>query len=882
MGAGRAWFKATALALLLVSASGDAVGAQSMEGVGAVPAGLLLRQLDGVKRVLMIGAHPDDEDTAFLTALARHQGAQTAYLSLTRGDGGQNLIGSELWEGLGVVRTGELEAARRLDGGDQFFTRAFDFGYSKTADESLTFWPHDEVLRDVVWVIRSFRPHVIVTVWTGTTRDGHGQHTASGILAREGYEAAADPSRFSDQFDLGVEPWAVAKLLQSERRDIGRATIVLDAGRLDPLLGRSTFQLAMASRSQHRSQDMGSSQPLGPRTTGASVVDSRVGGLPDELWSGIDTTLTGLADGAPADSRRSVRGHLSAYRDALARARSSFGLDPRGMAGPLGEAVRHLRQAREAAGPAAGGELARVLERRIERATDAWLAAAGVIVDVRAEDDLIVPGQTVEVALHVWNGGVERLTGVDAALGIPPGWVGRPVSVEGVSTGGAVEPASLATWIVAVDVPPDAEISQPYFLDEPRDGAMYRWPDQPHLWGAPRDPAPVDATVSFGVESVGAVEFAERKPWRFVGVDQARGEFVKPVLVVPAVSAHVSPGALVWPLDRQDATEVTVTVRSESPAPVRGDVRLAAPAGWRVVPATHTVELGGAGVERSVTFQVEPSAGVQAGEQFFRASVYAGGSVFDQDVAVVDYDHIERTIMLAPAEARFTVVPVRVAEGRRVGYVMGTGDAGPEALRQMGADVTLLGPAELATVSPGDYDVLVLGVRAYETRADLLAANSQILDFARGGGTVVLQYNQYQYARGEYAPYPLDIGRPADRVSDETAEVRLLHPGAPVFTTPNRIGSADFEGWVQERGLYFLGEWDDRYLPLLEMNDPGEAPKRGSLVVAEVGDGLYVYAALSFFRQWSSGVPGAYRLFANLVSLDADEWRRFRAESAGN
>ena len=291
--------------LLAAVALGGAVvppslGAQSLEGPGVVSTGLLLRQLDGVKRVLMIAAHPDDEDTAFLTALARDLGAETAYLSITRGDGGQNLIGPELFEGLGVIRTGELEAARRLDGGTQYFTRAFDFGYSKTAEETLRFWTHDEVLRDVVWVIRTFRPHVVVTVWTGTERDGHGQHTASGILAREAFAAAGDPTRYPDQLERGVEAWAPANLFQTERRQIENATVVLDAGRLDPLLGRSTYQLAMDSRSQHRSQDMGAAQPPGPRSTGVSLEESRVGGAPDRLWEGIDTTLVGLAELAPA------------------------------------------------------------------------------------------------------------------------------------------------------------------------------------------------------------------------------------------------------------------------------------------------------------------------------------------------------------------------------------------------------------------------------------------------------------------------------------------------------------------------------------------------------------------------------------------------------
>lgn len=882
-GPGRPIRRPAAVLLAVLLAGPVQATGQSLEGPGMVPAGLLLRQLDGVKRVLMIGAHPDDEDTAFLTVLARDRGVETAYLSLTRGDGGQNLIGPELFEGLGVIRTGELEAARRLDGGVQFFTRAFDFGYSKTSDESLTFWPHDEVLRDVVWVIRSFRPHVIVSVWTGTTRDGHGQHTASGILAREGFAAAGDPTRYPDQLDAGVEAWAPAKLFQTQRRNPSEATVLLDAGTLDPLLGRSAYQLAMDSRSQHRSQDMGASQPPGPRSTGASLEETRVSGSDNRLWDGIDTTLVGLA-GLASDGRAAdVRAHLTAYRADLERARAGFGLDRDALSGPLASAVGHLRLARDAAGPDAGLELRNVLDRRIEQATDAWLAAAGVVVDVRAADDLVVPGQTVAVEVQLWNGGTTALADVDAALGIPPGWVGRAITVEGVEPDGSVPPGRLATWQVELEVPATAAPSQPYFLRQPRDGAMYVWPDEPHLWGLPRDPSPVDATLSFSVAAGGSRTLLEAAaPWRYVGVDQARGEFTRPVLVVPAVSARVAPGSLVWPAGRSEPALVTVAVRSEAPDPIEGQVHLEAPEGWRVSPAVHAVSLGGPGAERSVVFEVSPTGVVATGEQFFRAAVTRGADRWDRTVSLIDYEHIDRTVMVEPAQARFTVVPVRVAQGLRVGYVMGTGDDGPEALRQMGAEVTLLDADAVREGAFDAFDVLVLGVRAYETRDDLLASNAQVLDFARAGGTVVLQYNQYQFARGDYAPYPLDIGRPADRVADETAEVRILHPEAPVFTSPNRIGPADFEGWVQERGLYFLGEWDDRYVPLIEMNDPGEEPKHGSLLVAPVGEGLYVYAALSFFRQWSSGVPGAYRLFANIVSLDAGEWARFRAQAAGN
>jgi len=883
-----ALLRTVATSLLLVAAlllAPLALAAQSLDGAGAVATGLLLRKLDGVKRVLMIGAHPDDEDTSLLTALGRGHGAETAYLSLTRGDGGQNLLGPELWEGLGVIRTGELEAARARDGGRQFFTRAFDFGYSKTAEEALTFWPREELLRDAVWVVRTFRPHVIVSVFSGTPADGHGRDQAAGVSAREVFEAAGDPERFPEQLAGGVEPWAPAKLYQAAWRRPDEADLVIPTGELDPLLGRSLFQLSMESRSQHRSQDMGAPQPPGPRATRVTFVDARVEAAPDGgLFQGVDTTLVGLAEGLPGSAADRVATHLRAYRASLKDARGAFGLETRPAAAHLADALRHLRQAREAAGPEASLELRRVLSRKAELATRAWLAAAGVVVDARADDDLVVPGQEVELSVLVWNGSRRRLADLDARLVLPEGWTADRGEAEGLSPDGSVAPGALAEVRYRVRVPEDAEPTEPYYLEKERDGAMYRWPADRSLWGLPRDPVAVRAGVSFEPADEDGLRLSTDAPWRYVGVDQARGEFSEPVLVTPELTAAVSPEALAWPQERDEAATVTVTVRSHAPGRREGSVRLEAPADWGVSPAAASFVLDEEGAERSVSFQVEPAGTPSPGDHRLRAVVRsAEGAVYDRAVAVVDYEHIERTLMVTPAETRITVVPVVLPEDLHVGYVMGTGDAGPEAIRQMGARVTLLGPDAVRAGDFGAYDALVLGVRAYETRDDVLAANQQILDFARAGGTVVLQYQQYQFARGGYAPFPMSMGqgRSAPRVSDETAPVRVLHPDAPVFTTPNRITVADFEGWSQERGLYFWAEWDPAYTPLLEMNDAGEPARRGSLLVAEVGEGLFVYAALSFFRQWPTGVSGAYRLFANLISLEAGEWRAWRTGMEG-
>jgi len=873
---------------------GRPLAAQSLEGTGAVAVGLLLRQMDGVKRVLMIGAHPDDEDTSLLTELARGWGAETAYLSLTRGDGGQNVLGTELFEGLGVIRTGELEAARRLDGGRQFFTRAFDYGFSKSADEALTLWPHQELLADVVWVIRRFRPQVVVSVWRGTPRDGHGQHQASGIVAREAFAAAGDPARFPEQLERGVEAWAPDKLYVSDRFG-GRGgepspqTLRILTGDLDPLLGRSLFQLSMESRSQHRSQEMGAAQPPGPRETGVALVESRVQGGEGGFFAGVDTTLAGLAehvsdtDPSGADSElRAVRGEarLREYRAAILRAREDFGLDPTTLVGDLAGALVSLREARDDMALVADSELRDVLAQREGLATRAFAAAAGITLDVRADDDLIVPGQTVRVHVQLWNGGDLTLASPSVDLAVPPAFRVTPVSVEGLGAGGALAPRSLATWSLDVVVPPDAPPSRLYYLREARDGAWYRWPDTPALWGLPRDPVPVTGSVAF-VASVpgsasGALPVEMSSDWRYVGVDPARGEFTKRVLIVPAVSVRVAPAGVVWPTGSTEARSVSVVVRGEAEGGSSGEVTVQPPRGWTVSPPSQSFDLGEAGAERTLTFSVRPSSSPAPGQHAFGVSARTDdGRAYTEGYALIDYEHIERAALYAPAEARVTVVPVVVAEGLRVGYVMGSGDDGPEAIRQLGVPVELLDESRVRDGSFADFSTIVLGVRAEETRPDLRAASGQLADYVRRGGVVIAQYNRDPL--GSLAPLPLDIDGNAPRVTDEAARVRILAPDAPVFTTPNRIDDSDFAGWVQERGLYFASQWDDGYVPLLAMNDPGEEPALGSLLVGSVGDGVFVYTALAFFRQWAADVPGAYRLFANLISLDAARWREFAA-----
>ena len=842
-----------------------------------------MRQLDGVKRVLMIGAHPDDEDTHLLTTLARGMGVETAYLSLTRGDGGQNLIGPELGEGLGIIRTGELEAARALDGAEQFFGRAFDYGYSESADEAFRHWPRDELVEDVVRIIRKFRPQVVLTVWSGTPRDGHGQHEAAGLVAIEAFDVAGDPSRYP-----GVgEPWQAAKLYGSVRFGREAGPVQVETGAYDPLLGRSYFQLAMESRSQHRSQGMGAPQPVGRRLSGLRLIQSHVAD-PDEdgIFAGVDTTLLGLARDLPRPAADAVGEHLASYRDHLRRAEGVLGLlRPDRAAPPLANAVLELQAAVarvEAADPDGGTSLWRDLSARLERAGSALRLVSSVVYDVRVDDDLVVEGDELRLDVRVWNGGRFTVNAEVPRVRTPEGgWTVEVVDAGGSAQGpAAVAPGDVAVWTFRVRVPAGAGVSELYYLKRPRRGDMYDWEGEEDLAGAPRDPPVLSAVTDYTLTVPGVdvpVRLSMSAAAEFVGVDKARGEFRKPLLTVPALSVGMEPAIMAWPAGLQEARTVRVFLRNEAAAGTSGLLTLEAPHGWSVVPDEQPFEIDAPGGGRTFTFSVQPGPEVGEGKHVFRAvAVTRDGRRFDRRVDVIDYPHIPRTLYFAPAETRVSVFPVRVVEGLEVGYIMGSGDDGLEALRQLGVNVREVDSDAVRDGDFSEFDVIVLGIRVYETRPDVAAVNDQLLDFARSGGTLVVQYNKYEYPAGEYAPFPVSMGgRPVDRVTDEHSPVAFVDPASPVLRTPNRIGMADFEGWVQERGLYFLKEWDDRYTPILELTDPGEEPKRGSIVVAPVGDGLYMYAALAFFRQFPAGVPGAYRIFANLVSLTGDDWRRY-------
>jgi LmbE family N-acetylglucosaminyl deacetylase len=868
----------TALTLLIVA---GVCGPPTLAAQGAVDPehGLvavehLMRGLGSVKRVLLIGAHPDDEDTDLLAVLERGWGAQTAYLSLNRGEGGQNGIGPELGEALGLLRTEELLAARRLDGAQQFFTRAFDFGYSKSADETFRFWPHDSLLADVVDIVRRFRPQVIVSIFSGTPRDGHGQHQAAGILAREAFDVAGDPQRFPEQVRLGLGPWTPLKLYRATRFDTAAATLTVESGVLDPLYGRSYHQIAAASRSQHRSQDMGRVEALGEWRTSVALVESRVGpatARESSLFSGVDTTLAAaLRPVKDRALRARLERSLRAYGEQIQRARGSLRRD--GLAGvvpQLADARRRLGEAGElaaAAGPEAD-DLCFLLAAEGERLEAALAEAAGVIVDAFADDDLLVPGDSLQVEVQVWNGGPEPLALHDVSLRVPDGWRVEPADAPA----GPVAPGTLARSRFRLVVAEGAEPTRPHYLRVPRVGAMYRWPADAEARGSAGGVPLVEARAEMAVAGQ-AIERRAEAVYRVA--DQARGEIRRPLAVVPPVSVGLAPALAIAPLGQGSALRFTVTLRAERRDGIGGRVRLETPEGWEVEPAAVDVRLAGAGATRALDFSLRPPARAVSGSGSVRALFETDegrgrgrGRHYDVGYLLIDYPHIRRAILFEPAAARIEAFELKVDAGRRVAFVPGAGAAAAEALRAMGLQVEVLGDRAVAEGDLSRYDVIIIGARAYETNAALVASNERFLDWVKAGGTLIVEYQQYAYFNGDFAPFPLRAASPHVRVSDEEAPVTLLAPQHPLFNIPNRIAPADFDAWVQERGLYFASEWDERYEALLEMADPGEPPRRGGLLVARTGAGLYVYSGLSLFRQLSAGVPGAYRLLANLLSL---------------
>jgi LmbE family N-acetylglucosaminyl deacetylase len=798
---------------------------------------LALEKLNVVGSALMVAAHPDDENTALLAWLGNGRKVRAAYLSVTRGDGGQNLIGSDTGELLGVLRTQELLAARRIDGAEQYFTRALDFGFSKGPDETLEKWGRDRILSDVVWVIRRYRPDVIVTRFTTEGGGGgHGHHTASAILAAEAFAAAADSTRFPEQLRW-VRPWQAKRVMWNVGRpanagpDTTPGRIPVDIGEYNALLGRSYTELAGESRSMHKTQGFGAAERRG---TWPNSLQHVAGERPTrDLFDGVDLTWARIPGGARltalfAQAAKEFRPERpAAIVPVLLKAHAilaTLGNDP------LVETKR--------------AELLAV----IRSCTGLWLEATATRPYASA-------GGSVRVVTSALNRSsaavrIERITIA------PDGGTATAVG----SAGTAPAARALANNVplndtTTVALAAGAVASGPYWLAQRPLPGSFVVEDQARIGEAENRPvltATFDATLD-------GQRVAFTVPVVYRWVDPVAGERYRSFEVVPPVSMRFDHAAYLF----ADASPrpIRVVVQSAD-RPVDGALRLKLPQGWTAEPASIPVRLVAGEADTTVRFMVTPGAGPAAAA--VGAELELGSTRYDRRVLRLDYPHLPVQTLLPPAEARLVRTDLKTA-GRTVAYLMGSGDQGPEALQQMGFSVTLLDDDDVENADLSRFDAIVAGVRVYNTRPRLRGLQKRLLDYVAGGGRLVVQYNTAEQSlQNALGPYPFQISR--ERVTVEEAPVEFKTPDHPLLAGPNRISAADFEGWVQERGLYFASPFDARYQPVLSCHDPGEPARDGGLLYARHGKGVFVYTGYAFFRQLPAGVPGAWRLFANLVS----------------
>lgn len=830
-----------------------------------------LAKLSSHRRLLVVGAHPDDEDSTLLAQVARGEGGEAAYLSLNRGEGGQNLIGSELGVGLGLIRAHELLAARRIDGARQYFTRAYDFGYTRSLEETFERWPRELLEEDVLRVIRHFRPQVVVSVFPPSARAGHGQHQAAGVLAAELFPLGGDPKAAPGLLEEGLFPWQPQALYRSGFFDRDSEALEIPLGAIDPLDGRSIRQLAQASRSSHRSQDMGSLQEPGSWSNRLIPVGGAASTQGSSPFSGIDTSLAAMAAVLGDDPRREkIAGHLNQVEGLAKAARQE--LSPVRLpeaAEKLARISRLLKAARgelglELAPASAASAAAALIDEKWRLCQEALVMASGLVPDAFADRDSWVPGEVGKVTIRLWNSSSQAVSVQRATLRTPRNWQARPLSETEFPY--QLQGGELGEWEFEVQVPPQAEASWPYFLREPPLGDIYDWGNiDRETRGQPFE-APLlalDLAVTLlGKEATLSREVVHR--YR----DQARGEIRQPLRVVPGLEVAVEPRLVVLATARPVLPPLEVRLTHHKKGVTRGELRVTGPSSWPSIPA-QPFELSGAGSQVVIRVLLEPPMDLAKGESRFSFEAVVGEESYQRSASVVSYSHIRTAQFPREAELVIRAEDLILPDLDRVGYIRGASDRVPEALLQVGVPLEVLTDETLSVGDLTVFDVIVVGSRAYETNPALGQVNDRLLDYARGGGTLVVQYQQYQFVRGSFAPYPLEIGRPHGRVTDETAPMAFLLPDHPVLRAPNLLGPRDWEDWVQERGLYFPETWDAAYTPLLSMADPGGPELRGALLVAGLGRGTYVYTGLAFFRQLPAGVPGAFRLFLNILALGA-------------
>lgn len=848
---------------------------------------------------MQVVAHPDDEDGGLLTLEARGHGVNVLLMTLNRGEGGQNKIGSNLSDVLGVVRTEELLAADQLYGIQDRFSRVADFGFSKTAEETFQKWGgHDIALGDMVRVIRTFRPDVLTTRFSGTPRDGHGNHQAAGILTREAFRAAADPKRFPEQIAEGLQPWQAKKLYIGNVCGFGAMTcpdenwtIKVNTGEYSPQLGMSYAQFAMEGLRHQLSQGAGgwSIEP-GDRFTFYKLVDSawllHLGGDEHEksFFDGIDTSLTALVNGVPEKEESQLRVMLSEVSQEIVQAANAAkGNDAPAAAAALMKITAGLDRSSDYARglvipEAVKSDLLMRLAEKREQAETALNLALNVSLraDVTSgqsdtkqlpkEADALTtvsPGQEFTVAVTFHNGSKQALAVDDIKLEVPAGWS----TISGKTKAQTVKPGEDLHADFRLRVPKDAAYTRPYWHRDSPETESINHIDNEKYSTLPFPPPPLRAEVKYSVASKGSVhatsEVAAVVSTPFI--DDSGKPRSQPLAVVPAFSVELEPGTQVISTHNGSSSSVTVGVTSNLMDDGHGTLHLQLPNGWRSEPAQLVVHFSHRNEKQDFQFQIFPSQ-LQEGRATIHAVLDSEGQKFSEGYTLITREDLGSFYYYEPARQRVSIVDVRVPHDLRVGYVMGAGDDIPTVLQQIGMNVTLIPAENLAKEDLSKYGTVVLGIRTYDTQKDVVANNPKLLDYVHAGGTLVVQYNTGvgDFNSGKLTPYPAELSRA--RVSVEEAPVTILAPNDSIFHDPNTISEHDFDGWVQERGLYFMSQWDDHFTPLLACHDPGEDAQKGGLLRAQYGKGTYIYTGYAFFRQLPAGVPGAVRLFVNILN----------------
>ena len=788
---------------------------------------LQLKKLNVLGSVLYIAAHPDDENTRLLGYLANEKLYRTGYLSMTRGDGGQNLIGDEQGIDLGLIRTQELLSARRIDGAEQFFSRAYDFGYCKTPEEALATWGHDKILSDAVWVVRKFRPDVIIARFPEDTRAGHGHHAASGILAREAFDAAADPTKFPEQLQQGVTVWQAKRMLWNTFNFGGTSTqnesqFKVDVGMYNPLLGKGYGEIAALSRSQHKSQGFGV-----PAQRGSVIeyFETIRGDKPvNDLMDGVDMSWGRINQKSIEDSINKI---IAGFNLQTPAASLKSLVNIYNIIQQTGESYWQQQKQKE-------------LQHIIEN-------ASGLFLEATADNQYAVQGDTIKITTSANN----RL-GITAG-NIAVSFFNTDIKIDSLKKNNTVSKTT------AIFIRPDEKLSQPYWLEPPMEKGSFNVSNQQLIGKGENDPL----SASFKV-TIEGTDFTFIKPIRYKFTDPVKGEIYQPVSVLQNLSLKIIPEINIG------KSPFAIVVQNMKPAN-SGKYNIVNIDGKIIATVPYTfdkINEINKTIKDKFTDVQNSGAGKSGATDLSELSFRNEQNLPLYEVRHINYDHIPAiTYLHQPLAKRVAIANFKIA-GKSVGYIPGSGDKVPQALEQMGYKVTLLKEADITTDNLKQFDAIITGVRAYNTNDWMNNVYDALMQFVNAGGVLLVQYNtsnQNGPVKARIAPYPLNIGR--TRITDETAKVNFLLPNHPALNYPNKITDKDFDGWIQERSIYHAEKIDSSYQRIFSMKDPGEKDEQdGSLVIANYGKGKFVYTGLVFFRELPAGVPGAYRLFANLLA----------------